>query len=118
MTIDFKFSIQNENKILFGNNKLKMIINECNEEQIKMYYNKYYYCEYPKCDLTTCPNENANCEKGDLENINTIKSNHCICKGGWGGNNCSEKIYANIRYKFIYIKYIYIYIFYININYI
>ncbi|ORY18280.1 hypothetical protein LY90DRAFT_517451 [Neocallimastix californiae] len=96
MTIDFKFSIQNENKILFGNNKLKMIINECNEEQIKMYYNKYYYCEYPKCDLTTCPNENANCEKGDLENINTIKSNHCICKGGWGGNNCSEKIYANI----------------------
>lgn len=99
--INLKIKIENNINFINYNDILKIHINECNNEQIIMHYeNYYYYCENPICkDVCPILNETAICIKGFTENINNENSNYCKCLAGWKGNNCEMKDYSIIKYK-------------------
>ncbi|ORX58410.1 hypothetical protein BCR36DRAFT_343580 [Piromyces finnis] len=88
--------IENYDKdIQFKFNNLKVSINDCKENQIKMIDKKsrIQYCENAKC-LDNCPIDiTAKCIPYLKESINDINMNICECLPGWGGINCGDKIF-------------------------
>ncbi|ORX47930.1 hypothetical protein BCR36DRAFT_405245 [Piromyces finnis] len=99
VTLNLKLSLDSKNKnIFFKNDNLKIIINDCKEEQIKMYKGKYYYCENPQCS-NTCPisEKMAICVKNSTENTNNIYSNNCVCVPGYKGDYCQFKEFVNLK---------------------
>jgi len=74
-------------------------INECDQEQIKIYYkrnSKIFYCEQPLC-LESCSNNTKCIKQSDDIHVNDKNLNICKCVSGWKGINCDEKIYINFR---------------------
>lgn len=99
-TINLKLILENEKYIIKSiNNYLKLTIKDCNDEQIKLFKeNDYYYCEYPICN-DDCPisKKAAKCVKGEIDNINLIKYNKCICEIGWIGDKCQTKDFIEFK---------------------
>jgi len=103
-TINLKLILENndKNKISIDNEEFDIKINECDKNQIKMYYKDiYYYCENPIC-FDECPisNGTAVCIKKEGVQINSKHINECKCVSGWIGDKCETKDYAYIRYFF------------------
>ncbi|ORX54261.1 hypothetical protein BCR36DRAFT_410804 [Piromyces finnis] len=75
---------------------IKVKINNCGENQIKMYdRNNMLYCENPECE-DNCPiNVSAYCKPFYEERKNDKSKNMCICLPGWKGPNCENKIYID-----------------------
>jgi len=68
--------------------------------------NKILYCEKAKC-LDNCPvNFNAVCKPMTNETMtrNDPKLNKCVCSNGWGGTDCSEKIFVSFKLVYKYQK--------------
>ncbi|OUM60765.1 hypothetical protein PIROE2DRAFT_13403 [Piromyces sp. E2] len=97
--LNFKINIENTSNIIKINNNIEYLnftINDCTNEQYKIYQKsgqyKYnvYHCENPICN-ENCPTQNntAICIKGNNENINSIKNNKCQCTNGWKGDKCN-----------------------------
>ncbi|ORX55895.1 hypothetical protein BCR36DRAFT_280965, partial [Piromyces finnis] len=95
--LNVKFELENYD-IKFNYNYLNISIHECKEEQIKIFKNKIFYCEIPRCE-DDCPvNDNkAICMKGEDINSNDIKNNHCECLQGWIGSKCQNRNYEDLR---------------------
>ncbi|ORX44484.1 hypothetical protein BCR36DRAFT_359576 [Piromyces finnis] len=88
----------NSNNINIENKNYKFIINDCNDEQIKMNIREnYYYCENPICN-DDCPilNKTAICIKSNITNLNNKNYNECQCLPGWKGNKCNLKDFKEI----------------------
>jgi len=100
LTLNLKLSLEYYKKnIVVKNDKFKIIINDCNEEQIKMFIKgNYYYCENPICS-DDCPISNgaAICVKNSTKNINDININSCICNKGWKGDKCQLMDFTNFK---------------------
>ncbi|OUM68613.1 hypothetical protein PIROE2DRAFT_3594 [Piromyces sp. E2] len=98
LTLNLRFSLDNESKnIIFKNDILKIVIKECEDNEIKMHVKgDYYYCKNPFCG-DDCPPSSAICIKNTEENINDINSNICQCIEGWTGEKCQIKEYAKIK---------------------
>ncbi|OUM65970.1 hypothetical protein PIROE2DRAFT_59688 [Piromyces sp. E2] len=98
--IDLKFSVENnEHGIKFNIDKLKVLVKECEKEQIIMYGKFGYYCEDPIC-TSICPvGETAICEKSkdNIENINNPNMNYCKCVEGYIGDLCEIKDYVVLK---------------------
>jgi len=87
-----------ESTICSKDDYLIFSIQNCSDEQIKLYdKNYYYYCEDPLCN-NDCPisNKRAKCIKGSNSTINSININKCICEKGWKGEKCLIKDYIKI----------------------
>jgi len=82
--------MENEiNTINYKPLNLNITIKECNDNQIKFYNNKYFYCENPICDENCPVNSNhAECIKSINQSINNITLNECRCLPGWLGEKC------------------------------
>jgi len=94
-----KIAIENyKNNIVFQFNDIKIKINDCNDDQIKMYNNNGMpYCETPICN-PKCPVEiSAYCKSYSNEPINNPSLNICECLPGYNGTNCENKIFIDNR---------------------
>jgi len=93
-----KFKMENyDNDIKFNVNNQKIIVHDCDDNQIKMYNKKgILYCENPNCG-ETCPvkEERAICKPNDINKINDIKNTKCECSPGWEGDKCEKRIFIN-----------------------
>ncbi|OUM69523.1 hypothetical protein PIROE2DRAFT_2621 [Piromyces sp. E2] len=98
-TYVLKFKMENYNShIKFKFNDIEIIVNTCNDNQVKMYdSNGVLYCENAKCK-SDCPvDKSAKCIPYYKENINLRDRNNCICLDGWEGENCQNRIYIDFR---------------------
>ncbi len=105
-TLNIKLILENNNKneININFDKFKINVNDCDENQIKLYSkDTYFYCENPLCN-DDCPvsNGTAICKKNkniDTNNkiINDKNNNICECVPGWVGDKCEKKDYADIK---------------------
>ncbi|KAG4094011.1 hypothetical protein H8356DRAFT_947657 [Neocallimastix lanati (nom. inval.)] len=70
---------------------IEITVNECNNNQITMYYKKSIIsCINPICN-SRCKKEASICKPYYKENINDINKNICLCLKGWKGTFCEEK---------------------------
>jgi len=94
-----KVVIENYNdKVVFQFKDIKIKINDCDDEQIKIYNkNGLLYCENPKCN-PNCPVDiSAYCKKYYNESINNPNLNICECLPGYNGIYCENKIFIDYR---------------------
>jgi len=95
-----KFVLEkNSENIEFDVNNIKIVVNECNENQIKLYKkNKISYCESPIC-RESCPimESRAICKPSKDSRINDYRKNICECSPGWEGDMCDEKVFVNYK---------------------
>ncbi|ORX43920.1 hypothetical protein BCR36DRAFT_399767 [Piromyces finnis] len=75
---------------------IEIVVNDCWDNQIKMYDSKdILYCVDPIC-RDDCPVPNAAvCIAGYNEKINNIESNICQCLPGLKGDHCNIKIFVD-----------------------
>ncbi|OUM66750.1 hypothetical protein PIROE2DRAFT_5962 [Piromyces sp. E2] len=103
-TIDSKvsenrcFFVKENNIAMLNTTYMNVIIKECDNKQIKIIKNNYFYCEDPICS-EDCPlnEEHAECIKNSTEYKNNKLLNKCVCIPGWKGINCQNKDYPDVH---------------------
>jgi len=90
-----KAAIENYNHkdIIMNFDPINITIKDCKASQVKLYdMNGILYCENPKC-YKSCPVDiSASCvSPSKFEN--NIHNNNCTCYEGYGGDNCTQKIF-------------------------
>jgi len=88
-----------KNDIIFNFNEIKVQIDECSNDQIKMVdKNGCPFCENPVCEESCPVGISAKCvPASSIVNINDKTKNICECYLGWQGTDCDIKLFVNFR---------------------
>ncbi|ORX49040.1 hypothetical protein BCR36DRAFT_413035 [Piromyces finnis] len=96
-TYQLNLLIKNYNYDIKFDEIIYINVSECSKDQITLYNNyDMPYCETPKCSLECLNKENTMCIPPEIKSfVNDIKLNKCVCKEGWSGTKCDEKVFIN-----------------------
>lgn len=83
---------EKSNNIILLDKTIDVYTEDCDDDQIKMNLNNYYFCENPICN-NECPisKGRAICIKSNIPNFNNVNLNECKCLSGWKGKKCDSK---------------------------